>query len=266
MNFFNHPWRRAVLLAVIAQWLLLLPTVHAQDAETNAPESRLIRFNMSDGGGFPPFTYYDEHNQPQGIMYEVLATVASRRNYQLKLMALPRKRVDSMVAAGDVEVVPLAREWTKAPAKFLWSKPVIPHRDVIFSLRDRNLQFKKVEELIGMTLVVRFGYHYPLLDPYFEEGLIERQEDYSESIMLTHLLKTPDRVDGAVINEMVGLWLIKEKRLGNKFVLSEQDVSTVWYRFAVTPQRKQLLADIDAVLQDLKESGELQEIIARYQP
>ncbi len=75
-----------------------------------------------------------------------------------------------------------------------------------------------------------------------------------------------DRTEVAVLNELVGKWLIKKNPLWHQlFFISEQAINQVDYRIMFNKNWQPFVNLFNQELAIMKKNGQLQEIISRYQ-
>ncbi len=228
------------------------------------PEDREIIFNVG-AEGWPPYSIVEGDGKISGIMTDVLLIVAAKYGIKVRITTFPSKRGAYMLESGEIDARPKAKEWVKEPEKFIWSDPVLNSVDVLISLKEKKLDFKSLDDLIGKRIGTHFGYGYPTLEPFFASGKIERWDSHSQKHMLE--MVTWGRTDAAIFNKFVALWLIKtEFQLEGKIDFSEKKIAEAGYRFMFTPKHDwQPFVDFfNKELIQMKENGKLTKIIEKY--
>lgn len=228
-----------------------------------ATQSKEIRFNIGVKG-YPPYTITNQNLEVSGILVDILEKVAQEKGYDVRYFEIPRKRVDMMLEQGQLDVTPRAIEWTSEPENFIFSDPIISIRDVLFSPSSKPLQFDQIEDLIGTRLRTHVGYTYQGLDKYFENGLVYRHDDEFEEQMLSNLIAAQGRFDAAIVDELVGYWLIKNNNWDGQLVASKNALASVDFRLMFNKQFSQFVSDFNRKLRHLKETNKLQNIIDKY--
>jgi len=112
------------------------------------------------------------------------------------------------MARGDIDAYSKAKEWVKNPKAYLWTDPVVDSTDVLIFPKDRPINFETPDDLKGKQIGAIPGYRYPLLEPYFADGRIKRDDVKKDSLMLGKLLRGRD--DAAIINKLVAFWVIRQ--------------------------------------------------------
>ena len=224
--------------------------------------SPVIIFNMPPSG-YPPFMINEMNKKPTGIMFDVLSEIASKKGYEIIIKTLPRKRVDFDLLSGKVDATSRAKEWITNPEDFSFTDIIIEVRDVIFSLKKNPTKFNKIEDLYGKTISTHLGYQYPMLNQGFKDKLISKSNSNSEKAMLGKTFL--QRTDAAIINQAVGLWLIKHNpQWQGQFIMSQKMVSGFSYRIMFTKKWLKFVRFFNQELATMKESGRLNSIKAKY--
>jgi polar amino acid transport system substrate-binding protein len=244
------------IISILALWLWAYNTCAAQSPQT-------IVFNVTPKG-FPPFMIKTPDGQYKGIMFDVTRIIAQKHGYSITTVGLPKKRELRQLDSGDLDATPMAKEWVKFPENYLFSDSVIKVRDVLFSLTDNPIEADDLDALSGKVIGAHLGYSYPKLNAYFESNKIIRSDASTETEMLGKLLF--ERTDAAVLNEMVGRWIVKSKsEWKGAFFISKHALNEVPFRVIFNKNWHQFLPVFNNELQTMKKSGELKAIILKYQ-
>jgi len=225
-------------------------------------EKKTVIFNISKQG-YPPFMLPgDTENQPSGIIYEILKKILSKQGLSVETISIPKNREQRYFELGYVDAHATAVEWIDQPQNYVFSDPILEIRNVVFSRADAPLQFQQLENLIGKKLITRLGFLYPPLTTLFETGKIGRQDTTSNLSMLKMVLG--GRGDGAIMNDAVGAWIIKENQLSGQFVASYNSITNYGYRIMFSKEWEFLITAFNQELNQMKQTGEIEEICARY--
>lgn len=247
-------FKRFSLALAASMALLALPAAGHE-------QPQIFEFNISPNG-YPPYLVVDG-DAPAGIMWDVVALIVPRLGYDVQPRQIPRKRVDRMLAGGYLDGTPRAIEWTREPEKFLFTDPIVYVEEVFFFPETSELQFEQIEDLTGKTIVTPLGYVYPALEPYFQEGQINRFEASNERNMFRYLLHS-EQFDAALADRLVGRWFLKNKGLIDQFRCSEQSISRFGFRVMVRPDWTDFVEAFNQELAAIRENGELAAIFAKY--
>jgi len=240
---------------------LSLALVLAAPAGATHKDDQVFHFNVSPNG-YPPYLIVDGET-PSGIMWDVINLILPRMGYQVEPKRIPRKRVDSLLAEGYIDGTPRAIEWTRSPAEFRFTDAIVQVEEVFFFPEDSDLEFNSVDDLIGTTIVTPLGYVYPVLEPFFDDGRIQRFEVAHERNMFRYLLHS-DRFDAALTDRLVGRWLLRHEGMTNQFRSSQKSISRLGFRLMVRKDWSEFTRDFNRQLATIKDNGELAEILTRY--
>ncbi|WP_404364581.1 substrate-binding periplasmic protein [Marinobacter sp.] len=231
-------------------------TLHGEQQQT-------LLFNIAPDG-YPPYTIQEDDGEIRGIFWDVLSEVAHRLGHELEVVEIPTKRVETMLLAGELDVTMRAREWTDEPEKFVFSDPVVTARDVLFTRRADPLNITSPSELKGIVLIAHHGYHYPILEPMIKTGDITLLELQDEATMFRRLAGAT-RFDALVTNYRAGMWLLEARDWQNKFRVEPVTLNETPYPLMFAPRHAAFVERFNRELASMKASGELAEILGRYQ-
>jgi len=245
------------LFVVVAQAGFAFPAL-SQAQETT---QKVFEFNISPSG-YPPYLIVD-NDEPEGIMWDVVALIVPRLGYDVQPRQIPRKRVDNLLAKGYLDGTPRAIEWTREPENFLFTDPIVHVEEVFFFPETSDLEFRRIEDLVDKTIVTPLGYIYPALEPYFDSGKIHRFEVSNERNMFRHLLHS-EAFDAALADRLAGRWLLREEAMADHFRYSKKSISRYGFRLMLRPDWQAFAKAFNQELVKIRENGELDAILARY--
>jgi polar amino acid transport system substrate-binding protein len=223
--------------------------------------SEIIIFNTTPKG-YPPYLIKEAGKQERGIMLEVLQIIATKLDYVVETKGIPTKRVEKLINIGDLDATAKAKEWVPNPEDYEFTNVIVRARDVLFSLKKTPIKFQAVEDLFDKDIGTHLGFSYPMLETYFKDKRIRRNDTANGAAMLKMVLK--ERTDAAVINELVAKWLIRQKHWQGKFVVSEKEIGGFDYRIMFNKKWKSFVQKFNQELTLMKQNGELEKIISKY--
>lgn len=244
---------------LIAVSMGLMPAAHA------TPENKEIVVGFNNVA-WPPYLIKDPNGKIHGIMIDVIKTIASKHGFSVKITSLPEKRAIRAIASGDIDAYSKAKEWVKNPEAYLWTDPVVDSTDVLIFPKDRPVDFETPDDLKGKKIGAILGYRYPLLEPYFADGRIKRDDVKRDSLMLGKLLRGRD--DAAIINKLVAFWVIRQNpEFKGKFAFSDEPVGEAGCGFMFTPKRNwgPFIETFNNELAVMETDGRLDAIVRKYQ-
>ncbi len=243
---------------------LLVTTVSAEPSlESYKPGGPgIFKLNVSPNG-YPPYIIIGDDDQYSGIVWDVVNTVAKRLNYQIEPKKIPRKRVDGMLLDGYIDGTPRAIEWTITPDNYTFTDPVVRIKEVFFMRKGEEFQYQKPNDIESLTVVTHLGYRYPELAEMFESGKAKRFDVSQDKDMFSFLLNA-DQFDSAISDLAVGQWIVRENGWQNEFSYTENGISDFGFRLMLRKDWAGFADDFNAELDQLRESGELDQILDRY--
>jgi polar amino acid transport system substrate-binding protein len=247
-----------------AFFLMALSVGFIQTAHAT-PENKEIIIGFNNVA-WPPYLVKEINGKIHGIMIDVMKEIASRHGFSVKIAPLPEKRAIRGITGGDIDAYSKAKEWVDNPNAYLWTDPVLDSTDVLIFPEDRPVRFEKPDDLKGKQIGAILGYRYPLLEPYFADGRIKRDDVKKDSLMLAKLLKGRD--DAAIINKLVAFWVIRQNpEFRGKFAFSEKAVGKAGVCFMFTTKQNwgPFIETFNKELTAMKTDGRLDAIVRKYQ-
>ena len=245
---------------------VLLIALFSAGLNANAePENKEIVFSFSTEG-YPPYLVINENGGVDGIMMDVLREIASRFDFRVVVEWLPTKRGDLYAEEGRVDAKARSEVWVQNPERFYRTDSVVRHTDRLMFLEKNPLEFTEIEDLFGKNIGAILGYGYPMFDEHFANNCINRNDSVSEREMINLVAK--ERLDAAIVNELVALWIIGQdpEFQSVKFRFSEKKVGDAPYQFMFTKKRnwQPFIEQFNKELKKMRANGRLDEIIAKY--
>lgn len=259
MKLRKHRWLTAFATRLICLPLGLACSFYAIAAQVS--DEKTFHFNISPNG-YPPYMIVDQ-DEPSGIMWDVVSLISERLGYNIVAQKIPRKRVDQMLLNGSIDGTSRAKEWTRKPKDFLFTDPVIEVKEVFFTPKYANKTYHSPEDLFSKTVVTHLGYRYPELQPHFESGAITRFDVSKDRDMFLFLLHG-NRFDAAVVDLLVGKWILKNEGLRDQFTASVGGMTSYGFRVMLNKEWQPFANKFNAELTRIRENGELEAILANY--
>ncbi|MGQ7274637.1 substrate-binding periplasmic protein [Marinobacter sp. V034] len=255
-----HSVYRALLIG-----LLFTPAVFpvASASEVSGPSSaRVLKLNVSPNG-YPPYTIVEKGDRFRGIVWDVTTVICERLGYQLEALKVPRKRVDGMLTDGMIDATPRAKEWTEEPDNFVFTIPIVQVSEVFFSRAERAFEYFRPADLESMTVLTHLGYKYPNIRDMFTSGKAKRFDVPKDQDIFRFLMHGDD-FDVAVSDRLVGQWMIRKNGWQGQFHISKQPLTDVGLRLMLRPDMAAFVSQYNEELGKMKDSGELESILAAY--
>jgi len=239
-------------LALGALLLISLDGVAAQ-----AP----LRFVITDSWTMP-MVQLEQDKPTQGILYDVMLSLATQVGVPAEFHVLPRGRVQNAMEQGEVDVrCYAAQSWLpNQSGDYLWSIPLFTQPDLLITRNARPTAVNPADlpdQPIGTVL----GYSYPALQPLFDAGQLQRDDARNQELVLEKLLAGRNRY--AVSNQWSLDWfnqrLLSDQQLHSVAVLQEQNLGCYVRNDPQVPVQRIL-----RTLVRMKMSGEIDAIVRLY--
>lgn len=218
-----------------------------------------LHFSVSDSWAMP-MVHLEGGIPTQGILYDVMVSLATQVGRPAQFQVLARARLANAMAHGEIDVrCYVAQAWLyDVPGDYTWSVPLMVQRTVLISAEPEPIQ---VDRLLPQAVGTVLNYRYPLLDPFFADGRLSRDDARSEEQVLQKLVA--GRYAYAVSNE----WILDRfnqqlpiaRRLHNVAVIEEQHLGCIVRNDPSVPVQQIL-----RTLLRMKQSGEIDAIIQLY--
>jgi polar amino acid transport system substrate-binding protein len=220
-----------------------------------------LRFVITDSWTMP-MVQIEQGKPTQGILYDVMLSLATQVGVPAEFHVLPRRRIQSAMEQGEVDVrCYVAQSWLlEQPGDFLWSIPLFIQPDVLITRHAPPGAVNPADlpqQFIGTVL----GYSYPTLQPLFDAGQLQRDDARNQEQVMEKLLA--GRNDYAVSNQWSLDWfnhrLLPDQQLQGVAVLQEHRIGCY-----VRNDPKIPVQSILRTLSRMKMSGEIDEIVRLY--
>lgn len=220
-----------------------------------------LRFVVADSWAMP-MVQIERGRPTQGILYDMILSLATQVGVPAQFHVLPRARVQNAMEHGEVDVrCYAAQSWLpNLSGDYIWSIPLFFQRDLLISRQDQPPHADPAHlprQSIGTVL----GYSYPTLQPIFDDDRLWREDARNQEQVLDKLLA--GRYRYAVSNQWTLDWfnqrLLPGQQLQAVAVLQEQKVGCYVRNDPNVPVQRIL-----RTLLRMKMSGEIDEIIRLY--
>ena len=220
-----------------------------------------LRFVVADSWAMP-MVQIERGRPTQGILYDMMLSLATQVGVPAQFHVLPRARVQNAMEHGEVDVrCYAAQSWLpNLSGDYIWSLPLFFQRDLLISRQDQPPNADPAHlprQSIGTVL----GYSYPTLQPIFDADRLWREDARNQEQVLDKLLA--GRYRYAVSNQWTLDWfnqrLLPGQQLQAVAVLQEQKVGCYVRNDPNVPVQRIL-----RTLLRMKMSGEIDDIIRLY--
>jgi len=220
-----------------------------------------LRFAITDGWAMP-MVQIDKGHPTQGIMPDVMTSLATQVGMPAQFHVLARARLDSAMEHGEIDVrCYVSPDWVQNKGRdYLWSVPLFFQRDVLVGSPSAPARITP-EELPQQSIGTVLSYRYPTLQPLFDRGHLRRDEARSQEQVLAKLLA--GRYRYALSNQWALDWFNQrhsaDRQLHEVAVVQEQLLGCYVRNDPKIPGQRIL-----RTLMNMKRSGEIDAIIRLY--
>lgn len=211
---------------------------------------------MVTEAGFAPFEYY-QNNEIVGVDVEIAKEIAKEMGKTLVIKDVAFDSIINEVKSGKADIGAAGISYTEERSKqvdfssdYFTSKIVVIVKDSDNEIDFNNLGAKKIAVQLGSTADTFVTNNY-------KNATITRQKKYLAAI---EDLKN-DKVDCVVMDELPAKQILSKNtnlKILNKILSSEN------YGMVVKKNNKELLDMVNEVIEDLKESGKIDEYVLNY--
>jgi polar amino acid transport system substrate-binding protein len=220
-----------------------------------------LRFVVPDSWSMP-MVQFESGRPTQGILYDVMLSLATQVGVPAEFHVLPRARVQGAMEHGEVDVrCYAAQSWLpNQSGDYIWSIPLWVQPDVLISRPD-PLTAVIPADLPRQSIGTVRSYTYPTLQPLFDADKLQREDARNQEQVLEKLMA--GRYRYAVSNQWALDWfnqrLLPERHLQSVALLQEQRVGCYVRNDPKVPVQRIL-----RTLVRMKMSGEIDDIIRLY--
>lgn len=220
-----------------------------------------LRFVVPDSWAMP-MLQLDRGRPTQGILYDVMLSLATQVGVPAEFHVLPRTRVQSAMEQGEVDIrCYAAQSWMpNQSGDYIWSIPLWTQPDILVS-RPPGPTSVTPANLSHQSIGTVLGYSYPALQPLFDNNQLHRDDARNQEQVLEKLQAGRNRY--AVSNQWSLEWfnqrLMPEQQLQSVAVLQVQHVGCYVRNAPEVPVQRIL-----RTLLRMKMSGEIDDIIRLY--
>jgi polar amino acid transport system substrate-binding protein len=237
-------------------WGALL-LISLDGAAADAP----LRFVVPDSWAMP-MVQVEQGRPTQGILYDLMLSLATQVGVPAQFQVLPRGRVQSAMEHGEVDVrCYVAQSWLpNLSGDYIWSIPLFTQPDLLIG-RPASTASVIAANLPQQSIGTVLGYSYPTLQPLFDAGRLHRDDARNQEQVLEKLHAGRNRY--AISNQWTLDWfnqrLLPERQLQPVAVLQEQSLGCYVRNDPKVPVQRIL-----RTLVRMKMSGEIDGIIRLY--
>ncbi len=224
----------------------------------------LLRVAVYENLDYPLNIFDKNHVLVGGLQKDFTDQLAKKLSTQVSYAAYSRRRIESVVIQGDADIMCYSSPgWFDLPKEVSWTVATFPQVERVVVMADKTSIEMVPQQLEGKKVVLQLGYHYPQIASQLTEGKIKRV-DLTDVPGMFRLLAIGG-ADAMVSSdgEIEGYFKnFPEKR--SLYKVSKTPFSVVHTQCALSHKSTWKLEQINAAIQFLQESGEMERIMRKY--
>lgn len=245
--------------------LLILRICLASGLIGGAWASPLLRVAQPETATYPLLLIDATGHASGGVLKELGDKLAERLGTSAQHLIFSRRRLEDSVELGAADIsCYLSPSWSDHYAKTgLWSIATLPQIERLVVPASKAIPRIIPEDFVGKRVAVIFGYHYPRIQPLFDEGKAERV-DVNRVGQLFRLLEQGS-ADVLISSEAeISSYLNANPVDKARFTVGSTAFTTVETQCLVSPRSPWSLGRINAVLEGMNADGTLRRLTERY--
>ncbi len=226
-----------------------------EDEEADAPKKTNGKLIMATNAEFPPYEYY-EGEDIVGIDAEIAQAIADEMGMELQIEDMAFDAIITAVTSGKADFGAAGMTVTEDRLKSVNFSDTYTKSAQVIIVKE-NSPISTPDDLIGKKIGVQLGTTGDLYSADIENATIERYNKGFEAVQ--SLLS--DKIDAVIIDQEPAAVFVKQNE-GLK--LTDEEFTTEEYALAIAKDNEELLEKVNTALANLKDSGKLDEIKAKY--
>ncbi len=232
--------------------LCCLALVSCKDKQKE-PETLKVGINVD----FPPFEYY-ENGKPAGLDVELANIIGEKLNKKVILEEMEFNTLFAALSTNKIDVIISGVDITEERKKTFNFSDGYYNNELSLVVKEGDTTITAVEDLQGKKVGTELG---TTADTYADSLNSITNVKYNSGAVAVMNLKA-GKVDAVILDKPVAQQVLLTNDgcqilEGVKLVSSETGI-------VVNKNNPELLKEINAVIKELKETGKLQELIAKY--
>lgn len=222
-----------------------------------------LRIGVSDSDG-PPINVISRDALRSGLTLDIGTLLARELNVKADFVVVSRKRVESSLEAGRVDIICNANPvWYDDATKFQWTHELYPQIERV-ATRLAQADITKTSDLSGMRIATIHGYSYPTLENMWSTGQASRTSEERLDLMMKAL--TDHLADAAIVTELEFVfWAKSSPAIARQIKIHPMVFTSVPTMCALSPLSPFTLAQLNRAIDQLQQTGRLKATLSAYQ-
>lgn len=210
---------------------------------------------MATNAEFPPYEYY-EGQEIVGIDVEIAQAIADELGMELEIEDMAFDSIVGAVAGGKADFGAAGMTVDPDRAEQVNFTDTYAHSSQVVIVKEGS-EIATPDDLVGKTVGVQLGTTGDMFADDIEDATVERYNKGFEAVQAL----TQDKIDAVIIDREPAKAFVKETK---GLVILDESFTEEDYAIIVAKENDELLEKINNALASLKESGKLDEIVAKY--
>jgi ABC-type amino acid transport substrate-binding protein len=222
---------------------------------------------------WPPYFMINAKEEGSGLGKDIISLCVQRGGYQVEYRELPIKRTHHFMEEGEIDITVYSYK-EKRKEILYYGKEALFNSEYGFMVRtDSDIKINKLADLEPYVIGHLAGLSYTpelkkIIDAKDEIG--KGVTGYSLKAMFSQLLAKTPRFEIMADSKITLLWQAKKLGVTDKIKVLDYSIKNKDYYITVSKRSKNIkkpkdfLNKIDICLRDIKQSGDLKVILARY--
>lgn len=210
---------------------------------------------MATNAEFPPYEFY-EGGEVVGIDAEIAAAIAEEMGMELKIEDMAFDSIILSVSSGKADIGAAGLTVTEDRLQNVNFSDTYATAAQVIILKEGS-DIKTKDDLKGKTVGVQLGTTGDIYAEEIEDGTVERYNKGFEAVQAL----SQDKIDAVIIDREPAKVFVEENE---GLIILDEEFTVEEYALAIAKDNEELLEKVNAALASLKESGKLDEIVAKY--
>ncbi|KAE9625119.1 substrate-binding periplasmic protein [Parasedimentitalea maritima] len=222
-------------------------------------------------GDWRPYIFEESGDvvpETPGFSVEIVNKVFEKMGHSITYVSAPFARQIKMAEQGTVDAL-VGLYQDEAPSLVFPAEPIGTTQNCFFVKSDNSWKYEKIEDLSEIVLGTILGYTYGEIDTFIEnkpENIFSLSG--SETVMMERLVGLLDmgRVDTFVQDKLITEFFLSNFETNEKLE-NVGCLAKVPFYVGFSPKgqfSKEFAMEFDKILNEMRRSGELDEILAKY--
>jgi len=210
-----------------------------------------------------PYVEINKRKLTGGVLKELIDLMGKRSGIKLEYTLISKRNQEKALLDGVVDAVCLLNpSHVKNSQLFIWSEPLYTEENVLIVRREDAKELNNLQALYGKKLGTITSHSYPTLQPYFDNQSIERIQNKKLANNINQLRFGV--IDAVVDTKLSVGYCISKKNVEKELMVSNKNIDSQELHCMLRKEKQRSLVKFNAALNELKESGAIDNILNRY--